>query len=378
MGTNDEAMDGILDGEGAIIKAKTQAVELRRPHDLAMREEVDTQVTTAKAYPRDLDTAVNMSIRMATMNQEVAKACIYALERTNAKGEKVIIDGPSVRLAEILVSNWGNLRAQLKAGEEGESFVTGVGEVWDMERNIAIRRESRRSILKRNGQRYGSDMIAVAMNAASSIAFREAVFKVIPRAIVDTVYDEARKKALSSEKSPEERFAQAVRWFSKLGVKEDRLLVKLSKANRADVDDDDIALLVGVFNRIKENESTVDEEFPTAPKDPPQPVSEKERELGWSEAAEKKTEPAPLSVRDRALLLLGDLAAAYKKAGTDGRKVRGMAADVLKAGVGKDASDWTEEDLLSGAKVVEEEKARLVAAGPDEQGSMIGADPGGE
>lgn len=371
----DEAVGSVLDRSGAIIqRPKEQAVELRRPQDLAMREEVDMQVTTAKAYPRDTVLAVEQSIKMATMNQEVAKACIYALERTKADGSKAIIDGPSVRLAEILIANWGNLRAQLKVGEEGETFVTGIGEVWDLERNIAVRRESRRSILKRNGQRYGSDMIAVAANAASSIAFRESVFKVIPKAIVDTVYEAARRVALSSEKSPEERFAQAVRWFSKLGVKEDRLLTKLGKPNRSDVNDDDIAMLVGVFNRIRENESTVDEEFPTAPKEAPAPT-EKERELGWDAKPAEPEPPKVLTNHDRAMLLVADLAAAYKKAGNDGRKVRAMAVDVLRTSVrDSDSSTWTEEDFTKAAGVVAEEKARVAAASQEPQGSLLGGE----
>lgn len=373
----DEALGSVLDRSGAIIqRPKEQAVELRRPQDLAMREEVDMQVTTAKAYPRDTVLAVEQSIRMATMNQEVAKACIYALERTKADGSKAIIDGPSVRLAEILIANWGNLRAQLKVGEEGETFVTGIGEVWDLERNIAIRRESRRSILKRNGQRYGSDMIAVAANAASSIAFRESVFKVIPKAIVDTVYEAARRVALSSEKSPEERFAQAVRWFAKLGVKEDRVLAKIGRTSRADVNDDDIAMLVGVFNRIRENEATVDEEFPSsAAKDAP-PATEKERELGWGAKPAEPEAPKTLTNHDRLMLLVADMAGAYKKAGNDGRKVRGMAVDVLRTSVrDSDPSSWTDEDFAKAAQVVADEKSRLAAPAQETQGSLLG---GGE
>lgn len=376
MNHNDETMDGILDTDGAIIQApKSEVVEMRRQTDLAMREEVDIQVTTAKAYPRDIVQCVKDAIGMATMTTDVAKSCIYALERRDRDGKVKLITGPSVRLAEMICSCWGNIRAQIKIGEEGETYVTGIGEVWDVQRNYAARKEVRRSILKRNGQRYSGDMVAVAQNAASAIAFREAVFKVVGMSVVNTVYDRARAAAVAGAKTPEERMAQAVKWFGKLGVTQDRLLLKLGRESVDKVDDDDIEVLIGVFNRIKENETTVEEEFPTAAAKDAPPATEKERELGWDAKPAEPEPPKVLTNHDRAMLLVADLAAAYKKAGNDGRKVRAMAVDVLRTSVrDSDSSTWTEEDFTKAAGVVAEEKARVAAASQEPQGSLLGGE----
>ena len=74
--------------------------------DAVERANVDSQVATAKQYPRDLARSINNSIAMATMDYNTAQSCGYALPR----GGKPIT-GPSVHLAKLIVSNWGNIRA---------------------------------------------------------------------------------------------------------------------------------------------------------------------------------------------------------------------------------------------------------------------------
>lgn len=77
--------------------------------DAIERANVDSQVSTAKQYPRDIARCINNSIAMATIDYETAQSCGYALQR----GGKPIT-GPSVHLAKLIVSNWGNIRAEAK------------------------------------------------------------------------------------------------------------------------------------------------------------------------------------------------------------------------------------------------------------------------
>ena len=73
---------------------KLQAVQV----DAIERANIDSQVSTAKQYPRDIRRSIDNSIVIATMNQETAQSCGYALPR----GGK-LITGPSVHLAKIIV-----------------------------------------------------------------------------------------------------------------------------------------------------------------------------------------------------------------------------------------------------------------------------------
>ena len=77
--------------------------------DTIERANVDSQIATAKQYPRDLRRAINNSIAMATLDVPTAQSCGYALPR----GGKPIT-GPSVHLAKLIVSNYGNIRAEAK------------------------------------------------------------------------------------------------------------------------------------------------------------------------------------------------------------------------------------------------------------------------
>ena len=100
--------------------------------DAVERANVDSQVATAKRYPRDIRRSIDNSVVMATMNQETAQSCNYALPR----GGKPIT-GPSVHLAKIIVSNWGNMRTEAKVVQITDKQVISRGTCWDLETNVA-------------------------------------------------------------------------------------------------------------------------------------------------------------------------------------------------------------------------------------------------
>jgi hypothetical protein len=217
-----------------------------------MQAEVDMQVATAKRYPRDVGTCVTQAIRMATSSEEIAQACFYALER----GGKVIY-GPSIRLAEIIATTWGNIRAESKIVEEGEKSVTARGTVWDMEKNVMIAQEVKRSITTKHGKRYGVDMINTTSNAASSIALRNALFRVVPGAVVEEVYQRAREAAQGSKKPLKERRQQLLSAYQKLGISQEQVEYFIGDIDK--IDDKKIDTMRGVYNRITQGEVTTED-----------------------------------------------------------------------------------------------------------------------
>ena len=66
---------------------------------------------------------------------------------------------------------------------------------FDMETNYAVSVEARRSIIQKNGQRYSDSVIETNAMAILAIAERNAILKVVPKAIIDVVYKEAFKFA---------------------------------------------------------------------------------------------------------------------------------------------------------------------------------------
>ena len=226
--------------------------------DAVERANVDSQVATAKQYPRDIRRAVNNSVAMATMDYNTAQSCGYALPR----GGKPIT-GPSVHLAKLIVSNWGNIRAEAKVVQVTDKQVISRGTCWDLENNVATAIEVRRSIVGRNGQRFNDDMITVTGNAANSIAYRNAVFSVIPKAVTDKVYQAAQHLItgdLSDEEKVVARRKKCIDFFKEeYGISEEEVVALCGKQTVNQIKSDQIALLLGITQSLKDGDITIEE-----------------------------------------------------------------------------------------------------------------------
>lgn len=252
--------------------------------DALERANVDSQVATAKQYPRNIKRSIDNSIVMATMDTETAQSCGYALPR----GGKPIT-GPSVHLAKIIVSNWGNMRTEVRVVQITDKQVISRGTAWDLEANVASAFEVRRSIIDSKGRRYSDDMITVTGNAANSIAYRNAVFSVIPKAVVDKVY-KAAQRAITGDLSDEEKLIKrrtsAIKYFiDEYDIKEEEVVKLCGKQTVNQIKADEIALLLGMAQSLKDGDTTVDELLA--------PIRDKAAKSKLSEMAAKAMELKP-------------------------------------------------------------------------------------
>lgn len=226
--------------------------------DAVERANVDSQVATAKQYPRSIKRCVDNSIAMATMDAETAQSCGYTLPR----GGKPIT-GPSVHLAKIIVSNWGNMRTEAKVVQITDKQIISRGTCWDLEANVASAFEVRRSIVGKNGNRFSDDMITVTGNAANSIAYRNAVFAVVPKAVVEKVYKAAQKFItgdLSDEEKLIKRRTDAINYFNdEWGITEEEVIKLCGKQTVNQIKADEIALMLGMVQSLKDGDTTVED-----------------------------------------------------------------------------------------------------------------------
>lgn len=223
--------------------------------------EVDTQIVTAKRYPRSIKQFKERALSLATLDEDTASGCFYTLPARKGGNNKPI-EGPSARLAEIVAGSWGNIRAQATIVNDDGEFLTAKGCCWDLENNVAISVDVRRRITDRNNNRFSADMINTTANAACSIALRNSVFKIVPMALVKPIYEAARLVAVGDTSTLVKRRADAIAHFQKMGVKPEQVLRTLEKASIEDITVDDIALLKGLSTAIKDGDTTIDEAFP--------------------------------------------------------------------------------------------------------------------
>lgn len=218
--------------------------------------EIDTQVSTAKRYPRSIRTFIREANEMVTLTEEIASECIYCLPRGNKP-----IEGPSARFAEIVATAWGNCRAGARVVSEDGRFVTAQGVFIDLQRNVAITYEVKRRITGRDGKTFSDDMIGVTSNAACSIALRNAVLKGVPKAFWNQLYQSARSTAIGSAQTLAGKRAAMLEYFAKMGATRETVFAKLEVAGEEDITLDQLALLKGIATAIKDGEISVDAAF---------------------------------------------------------------------------------------------------------------------
>ena len=226
--------------------------------DAIEKANVDVQVSTAKQFPRNVTRAIQNSIVMATIDPDTAQMMRYALPR----GGKPIT-GPSVHLAKLIVSNWGNIRAEAKVVQITDSQVVSRGTCWDLENNVATAIEVRRNIKGKGGQRFSDDMITVVGNAANSIAFRNAVFSTIPKAVTDKVY-RAAQECITGDLSDEAKLLQkrtnCLKFFNdEYGITEEEVIKLCGKQTVNQIKAEEIALMLGIYQSLKDGDTTVEE-----------------------------------------------------------------------------------------------------------------------
>lgn len=250
-------MEEIKDYEVLQVEAPTPA-QLIGTLDRAERANIDIQVSTAKQYPRSISRCVNNAVAIATMDKETAQSCGYALPR----GGKPIT-GPSVHLAKIIAQQYGNLRTEAKVVEITDRQIVSRGTAWDLENNFAVAFEVRRSIIGKTGNRFSDDMITVTGNAANSIAFRNAVFGVVPKSITTKAY-QAAQHLITGDLPDEEKLIKrrdgAIKHFvDTYGITEDEIVKLCGKHTVNQIQANEIALLLGFAQSLKDGDTTVDE-----------------------------------------------------------------------------------------------------------------------
>lgn len=225
------------------------------------RSEIDIQIATAKKYPRDVQQSINRVRALALQDEDTAQECFYSLRRSGQDGNSNVVEGPSVRFAEIVAASWGNLRVASQVVSNDGKFITARGVCLDLETNVAVSSEVQRRITNKYGKTFSEDMQVVTGNAAAAIAFRNAVFKVVPKAVTAAVLkdikDAAIGKAMDVENASQKMFA----YFAKIGVTEPMILTYFGLSSRDEITAEMIVELRGACTAIKEGTSTAREMF---------------------------------------------------------------------------------------------------------------------
>jgi hypothetical protein len=210
------------------------------------------QSEAALARPRALVRFREDLLSMATVDQETAESCYYSLPRGNKS-----IEGPSVRFAEMVAHAWTNLGTQTTIMSIDDTAVIVRARVVDLERNSVTEMEQRRVVhKKRKNNRPDEDDKQIAVAVATSIAYRNAVFRAVPRALWEPVYQKTLRAA-DGDDTMDSRRARALGHFKELGASEAQILAALGREGVEEISAADLRHLKGMATAIKEGTLTL-------------------------------------------------------------------------------------------------------------------------
>ena len=221
------------------------------------KAELDTQISTARAYPRDVKRSIDDAIQYATIDEDTAAGCFYALPRKDKDGNKIAIEGDSIRLAEIIRCSWGHMHTQTRVVEVAEKHITTEAVAWDLQSNNKHIATDRITIWfgEKNGKggyRANNDMQIMLAKASQAKALRNAIFQVIPKGLVKVVSTATKKFALGGSESLSVKVTKAVNKLVKMGLNKEEMLTYFEKTSLNDFTEEDYLALIGIGTALKD------------------------------------------------------------------------------------------------------------------------------
>lgn len=225
--------------------------------------ETENAIVTAKKFPREVARVKKNFLAYATCDQETAASMFYK-KPVDDKG--TMATGPSIRMAEIAANTYQNIKYGSRVINIEEKWVTVQGIAIDLENNLSYTSEIKKSIWTKKGYRYSESMIETTLKAAGAFAIRDAIFKVVPLALFNTEIKEIKKVAAGSKSDIPlaTRITNALAYFKKIGVDENKVLHRLDLKDIKDLNEDHLIDLIEIRNAIEQKETTADDVFNAA------------------------------------------------------------------------------------------------------------------
>jgi len=216
--------------------------------------------------PRDLDKVVAAVMREADLAGENFYWHWPVKEKNKETGkyETKILCGPSIGLTLAVAREWTNVAIPIDLQETATQYVFNAHFV-DLEKGFTITRIFRKT---KNANKdlaaWGADRAEdMTFQAAQSRALRNVISAGVPRWLLNQAIDRA-KEAVAKKITPEKlAFARAaaIKTFATYGVNEARI-VALLNVPLAQWASDEIVILQGLLQQLKDGQSTANELFP--------------------------------------------------------------------------------------------------------------------
>jgi len=248
------------DERNMMVKGEEDQVAVGAFAPTASREvaEVQSAMVIAKRFPRNQIEAMDR-IKNACGRVGLARAATYVYSRGGAD-----ITGPSIRLAEAIAQNWGNLQYGIRELEQanGESVVEAYA--WDVESNTRATkvfkvphiRHTKKGSYKLEDSR---DIYELVANQGAR-RLRACILGVIPGDVVEDALAECEKTLKASVKITPEVLTGIEKRFAEFGVTKGQIERRIQR--RLDtIQPAQVITLGNIYNSLKDGMSRPEEWF---------------------------------------------------------------------------------------------------------------------
>ena len=279
-----------MNDEAQVVDAMPREVQgqerLLREGSALVKLENDTQMTVALQKPRDEKRILFDSLAELDTYKSCAAEAIYVKPvGKDQSGNMQYVEGLSIRAAESLANRWNNSAYGADIVAEDAESATVAAVFLDYEKNT--RRVIQRRVAKSYKQRgtgrviqYSPDRFDIVLAATQSKALREVILRSLPAGLKKEYENAARQVQAKNQDLPG-RQKIMVKQFELLKITQQQL-EQLRGKPLTEFTHDDITDLRGVYNAIRDGETTIEQLFEESqaakspvPKSNLQPSSEK-------------------------------------------------------------------------------------------------------
>jgi hypothetical protein len=248
------------------------------------RIENESQQVMAIQKPRDEQKVSEGMLAELEAIPEFASKAYYSIPYKNEDGGTTFVEGPSIKLSMAIARRWGNCANGARVIDDNDERILVEGVFIDYETNMRTLRQVSvsKTVWSKNTKSYfriKPDRLNMAIQAGMSKAVRNAILASLPISIIELCFQKAKKLAIGtkvvtpkggapvvtgpSSTEIKAKILLAAKAFIGMGV--DKKLVDAYIENSSqETDEDLLAHLRGLYNAIKDGQTTADAVFGTA------------------------------------------------------------------------------------------------------------------
>jgi hypothetical protein len=224
-------------------------------------QEVQAAMVIAKRFPRDPKEALDRILNTCT-RPTLAEQALYSYSRGGTD-----ISGPSIRLAEAVAQQWGNMQFGVRELEQRDGESTVEAFAWDLETNtrqvkvfqVAHERHTRNGSKKLTDPRDIYEMVA----NQGARRLRACILGVIPGDIIDEAVKQCDATLSATAENGPEAQKKIVEHFAKYGVTKEQIEKRIQRRMDA-ITPAQVVMLKKIASSLKDGMSNPGDWFEVA------------------------------------------------------------------------------------------------------------------